>query len=108
MERNPIKLSDLTKQIEGVIKNSFGSTGYWILAEISGHKFYPNKDRHYFEFIEKSEEINEPVAKVTGVAWSSGAQQIKTFEASWLILILEICRPSYRFIVLSHHRKIST
>ncbi len=82
MERNPIKLSDLTKQIEGVIKTSFGSTGYWILAEISGHKFYPNKDRHYFEFIEKSEEINEPVAKVTGVAWSSGAQQIKTFEAS--------------------------
>lgn len=79
-DKNPIKLSDLTKQIEVVLKASFGMSSYWIIAEISGHKFYANKDRHYFEFIEKSEEINEPIAKVTGVAWSNGARQIAFFE----------------------------
>jgi len=82
MDRNPIKLSDLTKQIEVVLQASFGSTSYWILAEISGHKFYPKNDRHYFEFIEKVEDINEPVAKVTGVAWSNGSRQIRIFESS--------------------------
>ena len=76
-----IKLSNLTKKIENAINNSIGSEFYWIIAEISGHKFYPNNDRHYFEFIEKHENIIEPVAKVRGVSWYSGSQNIKLFES---------------------------
>lgn len=75
-----IKLSDLTRRVEEVIKNSFGSDFYWIVAEISSHKFYPNQDRHYFEFVEKAEGSNEPVAKVRGVSWFAGSQCIKVFE----------------------------
>jgi exodeoxyribonuclease VII large subunit len=75
-----IKLSDLTQKIRQVITNSFGTNFYWIIAEISGHKFYPNQDRHYFEFVEKSESSSQPIAKVKGVSWSQGSQRIKIFE----------------------------
>lgn len=53
---------------------------YWIVAEVSGHKFYPNQDRHYFEFIEKIVGSNEPIAKVSAVSWFQGSQHIKLFE----------------------------
>lgn len=75
-----IKLSELVQQVEEVIKQAFGSSQYWIVAEISGHKFYPNNDRHYFEFIEKSEASEDPVARVRGVSWAAGSQHIKAFE----------------------------
>ena len=75
-----IKLSDLAKKIAEVIKQSFGFESYWIIAEISGHKFYPNQDRHYFEFIEKAEESQDPIAKIKGISWRAGSQSIKLFE----------------------------
>lgn len=74
-----IKLSDLTKKVEDVIKQAFNST-YWIIAEISSHKFYPNQDRHYFDFVEKEEGKNDPIAKVSGRSWYQGSQTIKQFE----------------------------
>jgi exodeoxyribonuclease VII large subunit len=61
------------------MRSTFPDT-YWIIAEISGHKFYPNNDRHYFELIEKAEGSNEPVAKVNGRAWFEGSQSIHAFE----------------------------
>lgn len=78
-EINYIKLSDLTKKVKDVINNAF-SDSIWIVAEISGHKLYPNQDRHYFEFIEKAEVNTEPIAKVKGVSWRAGSQHIKLFE----------------------------
>ena len=75
-----IKLSELTQKIEAVIKNSFGNDFYWIIAEISSHKFYPNQDRHYFKFIEKTESSSEPIAKVDAVSWQDGSLNIKVFE----------------------------
>lgn len=75
-----IKLSDLTKKIEEHIRQSFGTQLHWIVAEINGHKFYPNQDRHYFEFVEKIEGQNVETAKVRGIAWREGHQNIKYFE----------------------------
>lgn len=77
-----IKLSELTKKVEDVIKQTIGSELHWIIAEISSHKFYPNQDRHYFEFIEKVDGKNEPIAKVRGVSWFEGSQHIKLFESA--------------------------
>ena len=74
-----IKLSELTKHLSDVITKSF-SDSYWIVAEISGHKFYPNQDRHYFEFIEKEDGKDLPIAKVRGISWRSGSQNITLFE----------------------------
>lgn len=75
-----IRLSDLTRRVENAIKQTFGSESYWVLAEISSHKYYPNNDRHYFEFVEKADGSADPIAKVRGVAWVAGSQTIKTFQ----------------------------
>lgn len=74
-----IKLSELAQEVRNAMRVSFPDT-YWIIAEVSGHKFYPNNDRHYFELIEKSDSSNEPVAKINGRAWYEGAQSIHQFE----------------------------
>lgn len=74
-----IKLSDLTRKVEDVIKQTFNST-YWIIAEISDHNNYIDSVRHYFQFVEKEEGKNEPIAKVRAVAWTQGSQAIKYFE----------------------------
>jgi exodeoxyribonuclease VII large subunit len=75
-----MKLSDLTRRIEDQIKLSFGTQLYWIVAEISSHKFYPDNDRHYFQFVEKIEGSNTETAKISGKAWTSGSLSIKEFE----------------------------
>jgi exodeoxyribonuclease VII large subunit len=74
-----IKLSELTQQVRDVMRGSFPDS-YWIVAEVSGHKFYPNNDRHYFELVEKAEGSNEPIAKVNARAWFEGSQTIHQFE----------------------------
>lgn len=79
-ELSYIKLSDLTRQIEQVINQSFGEKTFWIVAEISGHKFYPDKDRHYFDLVEKIENSSAEAAKVKGHSWAQGSQRIKFFE----------------------------
>ncbi len=76
---NYIKLSELTKKVEEAIKLSFSDL-YWIIAEVSSHKFYPNQDRHYFELVEKEEGFMDPIAKIKGVSWQEGSQYIKQFE----------------------------
>jgi exodeoxyribonuclease VII large subunit len=79
-EIKPLTLSELSQRIQGAIARYFGSDTYWVIAEISGHKFYPNNDRHYFDFIEKSEESHEPQAKIKGISWYQGSVSIRNFE----------------------------
>jgi len=82
IEVQHFKLSDLTQKLEGVIQKAFGTEFYWIIAEISSHKFYPDNERHFFEFVEKSEGVkNGIVAKIDGISWESGSQRIKVFES---------------------------
>ncbi|HNP47843.1 MAG TPA: exodeoxyribonuclease VII large subunit [Bacteroidia bacterium] len=76
----PLKLSDLTRKVEQTIRQTFGEEFFWVVAEISGHKFYPNQDRHYFEFVEKLEGSSVETAKLKGIAWTQGAQAIRLFE----------------------------
>src|SRR6478735_3458641 len=83
-EHSHIRLSELTSKVEQAIREKFSAETYWVVAEISGHKFYPGQDRHYFEFVEKAEGHNEPVAKMRGVAWTSGSLSIKAFEEATL------------------------
>ncbi|MBP7438367.1 MAG: hypothetical protein KBA16_11640, partial [Bacteroidia bacterium] len=50
---NYLRLSDLTREIRDVVQQHFTGRTYWIVAEISGHKYYPNTGRHYLSFVEK-------------------------------------------------------
>jgi exodeoxyribonuclease VII large subunit len=75
-----IKLSDLTTRIRQTILEKFGEQSYWVLAEISGHKFYPDRDRHYFDLVEKIDHSSTEAAKVKGNSWEQGSRQIAAFE----------------------------
>ena len=75
-----IKLSELTQKIESTIKQSLGKATWWIVAEISGHKYYSDQERHYFEFIEKAAGQADPVARLRGVSWRNSAHTIRHFE----------------------------
>jgi exodeoxyribonuclease VII large subunit len=76
-----ITLSELTGHISDVISDNFAGAFYWVVADISNHTFYPNKDHHYFELVEKDESGNNLIAKMQAVAWRTGAGRIRNFEA---------------------------
>ena len=79
-EREYIQLSELNKKIEEVINTSFSDKTFWVVAEISGHKYYSNNDWHYFTLVEKIETSNVEVAKIKGKSWKQGSAKIKEFE----------------------------
>lgn len=75
-----LRLSELTYQIEAVLKDRFEGQYYWVVAEISGHKFQPAKGFHYFDLVEKQEASTGLKAKISAAAWTTGARQISIFE----------------------------
>lgn len=75
-----IKLSDLSRRIEQVFKQAFATEYYWIVAEVSGHKFYQDTDRHYFDVVEKSANSEVEVAKFKAKSWSEGSASIAQFQ----------------------------
>ncbi len=75
-----IRLSDLTRRVRQVIHEHFGEQTFWIVAEVSGHKFYPDRDRHYFDLVEKIENSNTEAAKVKANSWEQGSRKIASFE----------------------------
>lgn len=77
-----LQLSQLTERIAESISNSFAHQTYWVIGDVSGHTFYPNKEHHYFELVEKDEGSQTLVAKAPAVAWRAGAARIRAFEAA--------------------------
>lgn len=53
-----------------------------MIADVSNHSFYPNKDHHYFDLVEKEEGGDILIAKAQAVAWRTGAARIRAFEES--------------------------
>jgi len=79
---NYLRLSDLTREIRDVVQQHFSGRTYWVVAEISGHKYYPNTGRHYLSFVEKIGESGAETAKIKAKAWSQGSDRIRAFEQS--------------------------
>ena len=73
-----MQLSELTKLIEGVIKESFRQR-YWVVADVTSHKFYESKRHHYFQLVEKGER-DQILAQASVVAWKNGHRRISKFE----------------------------
>jgi exodeoxyribonuclease VII large subunit len=80
MPDSPMKLSDLTGLIRETLQNRFARESYWVLADVSDHKFYPQKRHHYFELVEKDEAGGNLLTKVSAVAWLDGGRSIDVFE----------------------------
>jgi exodeoxyribonuclease VII large subunit len=77
-----LPLSQLTDRIAEVIEDALSYHSWWVIADVSNHTFYPNKDHHYFDLVEKEEGGNAIIAKAQAVAWRTGAARIREFEAS--------------------------
>ena len=74
------KLSELTATIGKVLTDAFQADVFWVIGEVSSHKFYADQDRHYLELIEKTPDAKDPIAKVKCIAWKEGSKQIELFE----------------------------
>lgn len=76
----PIRLSQLTAQIQQAVQNVFVDHSYWIIADVTNYSFYSQKNYHYFDLVEKADSSNDIQAKVCAVAWGTGNQKIRDFE----------------------------
>lgn len=77
---NPIKLSDLTGLIRDTLAQRFERDSFWVLADVSDHKFYPQKKYHFFDLVEKDDISGELVARVPATGWGDGTRSIEVFE----------------------------
>ena len=73
-----LNLSELARQISEALEDSFAQNYYWVIAEVSNHSHYTEKDHHYLELLEKEE--GRIAAKIQAVAWKQGAMRIRNFE----------------------------
>ena len=80
-DRRPVKLSELTKEIAGVINHHFADRFYWVIAEITNHKFIAKNGYHYFDLSEKHGPANSAVTKISCTAFSTGSEVIRNFES---------------------------
>lgn len=75
-----IRLSELNKQILAVIESNFTELLLWVIADVTNHSFKEKTNYHYFDLVEKGENTNELVAKISGKAWGTGSSKIREFE----------------------------
>lgn len=75
-----IRLSELNRQVQAILEKNFSEQTFWVIADITNHSFKEKTNYHYFELVEKAENSNELVAKISGKAWGQGATKIREFE----------------------------
>ncbi|MBV8252144.1 MAG: exodeoxyribonuclease VII large subunit [Chitinophaga sp.] len=75
-----IRLSDLTTSIRNTLQQTFAGQTYWVKADVTSYSWYGQRGVHYFDLVEKDEQGTGIIARVSAVAWGSGAQQIRAFE----------------------------
>lgn len=75
-----LRLSDLSRQIQEILKNKFKDLQYWVVADIMNHNFKEKSNYHYFDLVEKAEDSNQLLAKIKGKAWKDGSARIFDFE----------------------------
>lgn len=73
------KLSEIVTELDELIRSKFAGRTFWVTAELSGVKKYPNKRWCFFDFVEKNE--NEETL-VKGVSWARSYKSIELFEST--------------------------
>lgn len=79
-DRRPVKLSELTKEIASVINQHFSRRFYWVIAEITNHKFIPKSGYHYFNLSEKQDTGHSAITQIGCSAFATGGEAIRNFE----------------------------
>lgn len=81
-DASPMRLSALAEQIKQTLQNRFALQIFWVLADVSNHKFYPDKQVHYFDLVEKDPLTGQLTAKLMASAWGNASKNIAGFERS--------------------------
>jgi exodeoxyribonuclease VII large subunit len=76
-DRRPVKLSELAKEIAGVINQHFSERFYWVIAEITNHKFIGRSGYHYFDLSEKHGNSQSAITRISCSAFATGAEVIR-------------------------------
>ncbi len=76
----PIRLSELTQKIQGVLKGSFQNEYYWVIADIANYSYQAQKGFHFFDLVEKEDATTSLKSKVSASAWKEGSLKIRDFE----------------------------
>jgi exodeoxyribonuclease VII large subunit len=79
-EPKHLRLSELTSEIEQVLKSVFSTKGFWVIADVTSHSFKANSNTHHFDLVEKDSKSNDIIAKVASKAWGSASSKIHQFE----------------------------
>lgn len=79
-DQSPLRLSDLTALIREHLQDRFAKESFWVVADVSDHKYYPQKKYHYFDLVEKDDTSGNLVSRVSAVAWQDGAMRIAQLE----------------------------
>jgi exodeoxyribonuclease VII large subunit len=77
---NYIRLSELTGIISKVITANFAARTYWIIAEITNLKHYPQKNYYFFDLVEKDPATHAVLTSIKANAWSTAVMRIRNFE----------------------------
>jgi exodeoxyribonuclease VII large subunit len=76
----PLRLSDLTRQIQETLQSSFGGQSFWVIGEVTNHQFRARDQWHFFTLAEKEASAHTIIAKAETVAWKGGSARITHFE----------------------------
>jgi len=75
-----MRLSELNMLIRNKLSDAFKNNTFWIVAELSNVNYYSAKNYYFFDLVEKEEENQLIVAKISASAFGSGSQRIQNFE----------------------------
>ncbi len=76
------RLSELSGLVADVMEQVFQGRAFWVIADVTSHSYKPGKNHHYFDLVEKEPGSSTLLAKFAARAWSEGAEQIASFEAT--------------------------
>ena len=80
-QRSGIKLSELTKEIYEVINSHFADKFFWVIAEVTNHRYVSKSGYHYFDLAEKDSNNQAILTKISCTAFSTGSESVRNFES---------------------------
>jgi len=72
-----ITLSELAQEIKDVLDENFADRSYWVIAEISDIRNYPDRNYCFLALVEKNE---EGLSKLDAAIWQWSYHIIASFE----------------------------
>lgn len=77
---SPLRLSELTQQIQQALDGVFYGRTFWVIADVSNYTFKADTGYHYFELVEKDKTSSRLLGRIAARAWGNASVNISNFE----------------------------